>query len=428
MSLSTWKRVELLWCHFVGPVKTIRPMVFDFRHCVITSLPQPSQGFGFTLCRRAAAIQIGCGIRWHLRYVESSRNPSGYGSRQFPSNKLKRPAQDSFEVAYHQPALDTPEPSGSPGCDGAGSRGAAVLPQRVPLPGSTSPAQPGNSTVMIGRGTAVVRQGGRRMSLFEAGDGIRGQQMSCQRNSESGDILIGRSCSGASSSRDAADQSGVQKASKDMQVSLNFLVVLLASFLLLKQVGLRTAIPSDIKNGACLALTKVGIQNPIKTWIKTRPVWYIHLGTPCTLYSIARKRTATGVRFYISDKSARFTAQLIRLCHQHGVHFSLEKPKSSQLFKLPYMVDALRFAGALFVEFDCCRFGCTYRKPTYVATNCHCLTSLGKRCQCDPIAHEHLISHLVLESNIGGWILWSALFWMGLFFAQLCSSDCTANP
>ena len=33
------------------------------------------------LCRRAAALQLGCRIRWRLRYVETGRNPSDKGSR-----------------------------------------------------------------------------------------------------------------------------------------------------------------------------------------------------------------------------------------------------------------------------------------------------------------------------------------------------------
>ncbi|CAK9088616.1 Uncharacterized protein SCF082_LOCUS41845 [Durusdinium trenchii] len=38
------------------------------------------------LCRKAAAIQIGTAIRWHLRYVESARNPSDRDSRVFPGD------------------------------------------------------------------------------------------------------------------------------------------------------------------------------------------------------------------------------------------------------------------------------------------------------------------------------------------------------
>ena len=41
------------------------------------------------LCRRAAAYQVGCNIRWHLRYIKSELNPAGKPSRQFGPDLIK---------------------------------------------------------------------------------------------------------------------------------------------------------------------------------------------------------------------------------------------------------------------------------------------------------------------------------------------------
>ena len=61
---------------------------------------------GRAKCRRALAIQIATGIQWHLRYVETARNPSDEGSRVFPSQmsqltKQERPAHGA--CASHPP-------------------------------------------------------------------------------------------------------------------------------------------------------------------------------------------------------------------------------------------------------------------------------------------------------------------------------------
>ena len=125
--------------------------------------------------------------------------------------------------------------------------------------------------------------------------------------------------------------------------------------------GLRVGVPFDIQNGWNFDLSKAWVQQLIKSWIIEGRIWYIHLGTPCTLYSIARKKTSQGVKFRIS--CTLFTAEVIRLCHIHGVYFTLENPKTSRLFKLPCVSRAL--------EFDCCRYGILFGNlhilpPTFV--------------------------------------------------------------
>lgn len=130
----------------------------------------------------------------------------------------------------------------------------------------------------------------------------------------------------------------------------------------------------------------------IKQWIVPGRFWYIHFGTPCTVFSIAKKKTTNGGRFKLSMKSATFTSELIRLCVDHGVFFALENPKTSRLFSVQCIRDALNYADAFFIEYDCCCYmhGGPFRKPTYLATNAPALRALGRRCQCGKRIHEHL--------------------------------------
>ena len=69
---------------------------------------------GRAKCRRALAIQIATGIQWHLRYVETARNPSDEGSRVFPSQmsqftKQERPAHGAS--ASHPPLPSSSSPA-----------------------------------------------------------------------------------------------------------------------------------------------------------------------------------------------------------------------------------------------------------------------------------------------------------------------------
>ena len=109
-SLSSHGKRLLTLCDNLSAV-----CAFDKGRCKDLSL--------LSLCRRSLALQLATGIQWHLRYVETARNPSDEGSRVFPSSK-----QDSF---------------GSHALDVVGS---------TPLPSSSCTARPLRWTADFGRG------------------------------------------------------------------------------------------------------------------------------------------------------------------------------------------------------------------------------------------------------------------------------------
>lgn len=139
------------------------------------------------------------------------------------------------------------------------------------------------------------------------------------------------------------------------------------------------------------------MQSLIKQWIMEGRIWYLHLGTPCTCFSIAKNNKATGVQLRNAMKCVYFTAELIRLCSANSIYFSLENPKTSKLFFVPCIRRALRHAKAHMVEYDCCRYGCSYRKPTILATNCEAIHPLGLKCECGHRMHEHLRGRVRLK-------------------------------
>ena len=74
------------------------------------------------------------------------------------------------------------------------------------------------------------------------------------------------------------------------------------------------------------------VESVVCGWATGRRLWFVHFGTPCAPWSVARggkKRPADAAAL----RCARVTLRLLELCVKHGVHLSLENPVSSGLFK-----------------------------------------------------------------------------------------------
>ena len=110
---------------------------------------------------------------------------------------------------------------------------------------------------------------------------------------------------------------------------------------------LRTSIPIDMSLGKCFDVCNPRLRSLIIEWIRDGRVWYVHLGTPCTLYSIARKSRPDRASYRVSMCCVDFTVLIIKTCLECGVYFSLENPKTSKLFKVPRVADILKRSNAI---------------------------------------------------------------------------------
>ena len=134
--------------------------------------------------------------------------------------------------------------------------------------------------------------------------------------------------------------------------------------------------------------------------IKKRIVWYVHLGTPCCVWSRARH----GIRDFrkarrkeaVGLAAALFSAKLIRMCLSHGVKFSLENPAGSRLWQFGPIASIFHCKSVLFVQWDMCAYKTPYKKTTGLLTNIPELIQLGHRC---PRNHRH--EHLVGTERVG---------------------------
>ena len=246
------------------------------------------------LCRQAAAYQLGSGVKWRLRHVETLRNPADEDSRFHQHRGVRATRLDelngnsavSFGHGEHQ-SKSSSAPSGF----GASTQNGAFL---EIFSGS-------------GRLSAAVRESG----------GLVAQQI-------------------------------------------------------------------DILNGSHHDLRRRASQLVVLSWLRSKRIKCVHLGTPCTVFSRARhnisniersrERERTGVELGL------FTAEVIETCNRYNIMWSLENPRSSRLFELPFLAELLQSKDVFRVELDYCEYGEPFMKPTSIFTNFPELVKLGRRC------------------------------------------------
>eukprot|EP00438_Fugacium_kawagutii_P021633 Skav219591 [mRNA] locus=scaffold1719:13998:17447:+ [translate_table: standard] len=148
--------------------------------------------------------------------------------------------------------------------------------------------------------------------------------------------------------------------------------------------GLATGVGIDNMNGPHHDLRRRSTQVLILNWLKTGRISYLHLGTPCTVFSRARHHIRNLERAQERERvgleMAMFTVECIMTCNRYNIRWSLENPRSSRLFELPFMQHVLQQPGVLHVPLDFCQFGEKYRKPTSIYTNFPDLAILERHC------------------------------------------------
>ena len=144
--------------------------------------------------------------------------------------------------------------------------------------------------------------------------------------------------------------------------------------------GLRVGVPCELANGNWFNLTCVRVQNLILRWIFEGRIWYVHLGTPCTRWSVARSALCPEPVGGLA--AARFTVRVVEACRKARVFYGIENPRSSRLWGWAPLVRALRRSGGFWVDFPQCAYGTPYQKPTRLATNLPALAALTRRCTC----------------------------------------------
>ena len=112
--------------------------------------------------------------------------------------------------------------------------------------------------------------------------------------------------------------------------------------------GLHAAPPIEIGKGKWHDLHNPRIFAVIKGLIRSGVIWFCHFGTPCTFWSVAtgdpEKHRASGLT------AARRTLSLLHLCRRCRVHWSIENPAGSGLFRWAPLVRFFKDSKAFYVH------------------------------------------------------------------------------
>ena len=150
--------------------------------------------------------------------------------------------------------------------------------------------------------------------------------------------------------------------------------------------------PVDISFGSHHDLKRRATQLAILAWLKSGWIRFVHIATPCTVFSRARHNIRNLVRAQEKERTgielAIFTAELIFTCSRFNILWSLENPWTSRLFEVPVLSELLGRPGVRQLRVDFCRYGEKFKKSTAIFTNCHELDSLQR--QCNHQKHEQV--------------------------------------
>ena len=141
-------------------------------------------------------------------------------------------------------------------------------------------------------------------------------------------------------------------------------------------------------------LTEPCTQRVILSWIRDGRIWCVWLGTPCSVWCIARRGVCNQTKAEAKDRLgilfAMFSVEVIETCLEHGIVFALENPATSRLWCFPPMTRALSDSRVKQVTFHACRFGAASKKPTMIAGTLPGLCELGKLCHGTSTKHMHV--------------------------------------
>ena len=157
--------------------------------------------------------------------------------------------------------------------------------------------------------------------------------------------------------------------------------------------GLRVAPGFDITSGAQFDLSRRSTQECILSLIRQGRIWYVHLGTPCTIWSSARTNPSDSMRSRARERVgvdfAMFSARVAQECSRCRVYWTIENPANSRLWNFPPIAALQALPAARRIVFDMCMYDQPYKKPTAVLGNLPHLDRLSCRC-CHPYPHIRL--------------------------------------
>ena len=260
-------------------------------------------------CRRMCAYRVGCCVRWRVRHVPTDDNVAEEGSRRFePPDPWSK--EQGIRLLPGRPPPEGFEP-----------------PPGLPPPGAGS--QPTHAGDRGDRGVPIWKGAGRRVleTLRESGERIEAETKVETAGLEAGGNIM--------------DTSGKwwQHPRESGHIFLELFAEGKRAYESRLARGTSSGPPFEIPSGPTFDLSRGGTQSAILQLIRTGRAWAVHLGTACSVWSIARKgvknipkakaKGRLGVEF------ALFTTALVRECQRCRVKWSIGNPRISLLWSFP---------------------------------------------------------------------------------------------
>ena len=295
------------------------------------------------LCKVSAAIQISLQIRWSIRHIETKRNLADNPSRG------KRVDVGAYGNSVELD-LETNSSAGSKQWSATNAcRKMICLDTLLPPPGLEVPP-------ILVRSTCGLCSGPEhRVSSAVDDHGHPIAKRRQKRNKGKGIRVVWEIFSGDG------------KLSKA-----------------LKRAGCHVLTPIDIRHGWHQDVTCRSVQQHILRCISLGLIDYVHMGTPCTVFSRARRGITNLQKARLKERIgcelAFFSCEVARLCHKLGIGWSIENPQTSRLWEVDQVSELRLLFGVEVVDFPMCRFGTPYKKPTRLLTNCDALKALAGDC------------------------------------------------
>lgn len=313
------------------------------------------------VCKTAAAIQAATQIRWRVRHVETKRNQADGPSRGImnrnPWMKFEKPqvvgddlfTGNSVSSTFHIGSSQT-----SYRACGEHERKALFLQFLVPPPGLD----------------------------------ISGNHCQCTCPPT---VASERKVHSATDDHGHAKTNGTQKKKRGRKL-LGCWELFCGDGNLtkaLRKAGLRCIDGFDILRSKDFDATLSHVPRAIFKIVRSGHIGYLHMGTPCTVFSRAR-RNITNLRKarkkeIVGCELAFLSAELAIFCHNNDIFWSIENPRTSRLWEFPAILGIMSLQGVLCVDFPMCAYKQNFKKPTRILTNNPALLELRREC----VHHRH---------------------------------------
>ena len=338
------------------------------------------------ICKRAAAYIGATGVKWALRHVETKRNIADKPSRVFDGDHSSSVEKNHRGVRMRPPDAELPSVDANHCNSEPRKRRTLKLVDIVPPPGLD---------VKCVVPSVVNTQGSGRaedIPLCMSDDSGKAVSSKKRRRRRLRPVFW-------------EIFSGCSSLSEEM-----------------KSVGFKTLPPIDLKQEPYIDLCDPANQRIVREIIESGAVSYIHFGTPCTVFSRARRNISNHSRArqreLVGCELATFTIEMCCLASKLGVKWSIENPRSSRLWEFPLFDVLYSCEDVVAIDFDMCRFGTSYKKPTRLLTNFNKLDSIKRLC-CHR-KHDEVLKGKILKHDDSGsrWVNKTEL--AGAYPAALC--------